>query len=218
MPADLLLMVLLLLVLVAAVVSFSVMGLLQLRRARALARSAYDRQLRFSGNDPFDLPLRYRSLALIRSGHSPRASNVTYGRLEGRPLRSFDFRYEAGHGPRRTSRNYHVVVAETIGELPPVIMWNDRDRDWTPLEAQPSAGRLGPWVFKGSPEAVETLGEVCGDLAEKGVNVQCAGRVVMLCVPLQRGQTDEPDLISQAIAAADRLDPAAGESDPSSGA
>ncbi|MFP4052774.1 MAG: hypothetical protein ACLFV7_02810 [Phycisphaerae bacterium] len=211
MPADLVLIALLLLVLVAAVVSFVAMGLLQARRAQALARAAYDLQLRFSHSDPFDLPLRYRALALIRSGHSPRASNVIYGRLKGRQVRCFDFRYEAGHGPRRVSRNYRVVVTETAGELDPVIMWNDRDRDWTPLEAQPSAGRLGDWSFKGSAEAVQTLGEVCHEVSELGVNVQCAGRVLMLCVPLEGRSPAGVMLIEPALAAADRLEPAVAE-------
>ncbi len=211
MPANTLLIAFLLLVLVAAMISFVAMGLLQARRAQALARAAYDLQMRFSPSDPFDLPLRYRALALIRSGHSPRASNVIYGRLKGRQVRCFDFRYEAGHGPRRVSRNYRVVVTETVGELDPVIMWNDKDRDWTPLEAQPSAGRLGPWVFKGSADSVQMLGEVCEELAGEGVNVQCAGRVLMLCVPLERRSTAQPRLIEPALRAADRLDPAVTE-------
>ena len=83
------------------------------RRRRALARAAHELGLRFSAEDPFDLPRRYAGSALMQLGHSACAENVVFGRLAGWPLRWFDYRFEAGHGPHRLTRQLNVVAAET---------------------------------------------------------------------------------------------------------
>jgi hypothetical protein len=193
-------------VLLAAAVTFAAMGILQARRTRRLARDAYEIDLRFSHGDPFDLPMRYRSFALIRTGHSPMARNVSYGRQDAWPVRCFDFRYEAGHGPRRVGRNYRVYVVETAGELQPVVMWHDQDRDWTPLEAQPADGRIGPWSYKGSPRATDVLAEICEDLAEQGASMQAAGRALMLCLPARSANQPDRAILQYCLHAARRLD------------
>jgi hypothetical protein len=203
---EFLLTALLWILLMAAVVSFAVMGLLQARRTRRLARNAHEIDLRFSRSDPFDMPMRYRSFALIRSGHSPMARNVSYGRQENWPVRCFDFRYEVGHGPRRVGRNYRVYVVETAGELQPVVMWHERDREWTPLEAQPAEGRIGPWAYRGSPTATEVLAEICDDLADEGASMQAAGRALMLCLPADQSVRGDREVLQYCLHAARRLD------------
>ncbi len=203
---EILLTALLWVVLVAAAIFFAVMGAVQTRRTRRLAHDAHEIELRFSHTDPFDLPMRYRSFALIRSGHSPMARNVAYGRQESWPVRCFDFRYEAGHGPRRVGRSYRVYVVETAGELQPVVMWHERDREWTPLEAQPADGRIGPWAYKGSPNATDMLAEICADLADDGACMQTAGRALMLCLPAGAPARSDHSALQFCLHAARRLD------------
>ena len=79
-------------ILIAAVVSFAVMAGMRARRTHTTARISNGLQMRFSPEDPFDVPRRYPDFVLIANGHSPQASNVTYGRLEGHRVRAFDFR------------------------------------------------------------------------------------------------------------------------------
>jgi hypothetical protein len=185
-----LLTVLLIAILAAAIASFFVMGLWQIRRRDALCREATEAGLRFSPSDLFDVPRRYGRFALITCGHSPRGHNVTYGRLSGVPVRAFDFFYELGHGTRRSARRYGVVVAETDLELPPVLMWNDADAELAPLAARPGEGRLGCWSCSGDRRLAEALQEACGGLASAGASVQTSGHVLMLCVPIRRGRGD----------------------------
>jgi hypothetical protein len=178
---------LLLCVLAIAVVSFLVMGVRHARRAQILAGFAYDQGLRFSREDSLGIVRAYRGYALIRSGHSPRASSVIHGHVEGRQVRAFDFRYEAGHGPKRICRNYHVVVVSGPSELPPAILWNVRDAAWTPLEVQPSTWRSGDWLCQGSDRVVQAARRRLGEeLLEMGVSVQVAGRDILLCAPAGR--------------------------------
>jgi len=175
-------------VLVASVVSFLVMGLVQFGRTNSLARKAHQMRMKFSSSDPFDVPCRYGQFALIANGHSGRANNVTYGRLEGWPVRAFDFRYEVGHGTRRLTRHYSVVVAETELDLPPVLMWNERDIEGSPMAVRQSSGRLAWWFYVGSDALAATLEEECRPLADQGVSVQICGSTLMLCAPVRKAR------------------------------
>lgn len=177
-------------VLIAAVVSFVVMGLVQRRRARVLSRSAHKMGLRFSGDDPFDVPRRYADFVLISCGHSAQAHNVTYGRLAGLPLRAFDFRFEVGHGTRRMTRKYGVIVIETGKESPPALMWNTRDSQCVPLEALRCQARVGCWVCRGEEALVRELGSAADPLAEDALSMQTRGSVLMMWMPAARAGRD----------------------------
>ncbi len=177
-------------VLLAAMASFMGVGLLRARRTRVLARKAYDLNLRFSKDDPFDLPMQYRQFALCRSGHSARASNVAHGRVKGRAVRVFDLRCESGHGPRRAHRYYSVAMAETSVELPPAVLWNEQDGDWIPLEVQPLAARSGRWLVKGSPAASAAVLESGMEFHGMAVSVQTQGQLVMTAAPVRQGSVE----------------------------
>ena len=71
--------VLLICVLAAAVGSFAVMAIRQHRRTARLAQKAYQLNMRFAAADPFDIPRRFSRFAVISAGHSPSASNASYG-------------------------------------------------------------------------------------------------------------------------------------------
>lgn len=194
----------LLVLLSASMVSFVVMGVLQMRRTRALAGEAHRSRLRFSADDPFDVPLRYAGLALVRCGHSPRASNVTYGRVAGCPIRAFDFRYEVGHGMRRSARHYSVIVIETGLSLPGVTMWHEQDAQAAPLAVRVASTRLGCWFCLGSEALAAALGGACEPMAPDGVSVQTHGSVLMLCMPVRRRRqhyTDYLENVREVLAA-----------------
>jgi len=174
-------------VLVASVVSFAIMGLLQRRRTRRIARKAHEMGMRFSSDDPFDMPRRYAGFALMGSGHSPKAGNVTYGRLDGQPVRAFDFRYEVGHGTRRLTRHYSVIVSETDTPTPPVLMWHEQDAECAPLAVRSSDRQTACWRYVGSEAIASALAEACMPLAEDGLSLQIFGTAVMFCVPKRRG-------------------------------
>ena len=194
-------MVVLIGVLVAAVVSFAVMGLLQHRRTNVLAGKAHRMGMRFSVEDPFDVPRRYADFARIASGHSASAHNVTYGRLGGLPVRAFDFRYEIGHGTRRTARHYGVVVIETSEALPPLVMWNDRDVECAPLASHQCDGHVACWAYLGPEPLAAAVGYACRALADRGAGMQAVGHAVMLCVPIRSRRQDYSDLMACAAAA-----------------
>ena len=177
-------------VLIASTASFVVMGLSQRRRTWRLARRAHEMGMRFSADDPFDVPNRYAAFALIGGGHSPRASNVTYGHVEGSSLRAFDFRCELGHGTRRLSRHYGVIVAEVGRPAPEVLMWHRLDAQFAPLAGRIADGAVGPWRVAGDAGLAAALGRACQTLADQPVSVQAAGNSIMFCVPIRRRRQD----------------------------
>ncbi len=178
--------VLLTTVIIAAVVSFCVMGIMQYRRARSLSRRAHEKSMLFAPDDPFDIACRYADFALVDCGHSPRANNVTYGRYQGWAIREFDFRYEVGHGTQRAARNYHVIIAETEKELPSALMWNEASGETVPLAAMWSGSRKGCWVCTGDDAMTDALAEICGSFADRGLSIQILRQAVMLHVPARR--------------------------------
>ncbi|MFP3937207.1 MAG: hypothetical protein ACLFVW_02615 [Phycisphaerae bacterium] len=175
-------------VLFAAVVSVVVMGIRQRRRRLRLSQQAHGSGMRFAAEDPFDVPLRYRHFALIDAGHSPRAHNVTYGRLHGLPVRAFDFRYEVGHGTRRLTRHYAVVVVETGRSLPPVLLWNREDLEAAPLAVRHCRRCLGPWVCGDVTEPARKLAAAAASYGEAGGSVQTRNQALLLCGPEGRRQ------------------------------
>jgi len=177
-------------VLLASVFSFVVMGLRRRRRINALARKAHEMRMRFSPADPFDLAHRYGALDLISSGHSARADNVTHGRLEGWPVRAFDFSYELGHGTRRLTRHYGVVVAETDLHLPPILLWHEKDLQAAPMAARRCDQRLACWACAGQESVASVLADACWPLADRLASMQCHNSTVMVCIPARKGAPD----------------------------
>jgi len=173
-------------VLVAASVSFAVMGLSKVLRRRRLARDAHQCGLRFFPDDPYDVPRRYADFAVISSGHSPCANNVTAGGIAGRTLRAFDFRCELGHGTRRLTRRYSVAIAETRQSQPSLLMWHTGDGELAPLAARDVQGHVGQWSFRGSRELAETVEAACRHLGQAQPSVEIRGSVVLIAVPVRR--------------------------------
>ena len=182
--------VLLIGVLAASVISFVVMGLTQLRRTNSLGRKAHEMRMHFSPGDPFDVPRRYGGFALIRSGHGPRAHNVTHGYLGGWPVRAFDFRYEVGHATRRVARHYSVIVVESDLCLPAMVMWHEDDSEAAPLSAQAGWAQVGPWVCGGDLALGRILAGACGPLRDSQVGVETQGGTVMFHMPVRKRGMD----------------------------
>ncbi|MFA6133627.1 MAG: hypothetical protein WC869_06385 [Phycisphaerae bacterium] len=172
--------------LAGAVVSFGLAGLRQSRRTVALARAAHEEGMLFSAEDLFDVPVRYGGFILTRCGHSQRANNITYGRMGGLPVRAFDFRYEIGHGTRRVSRHYGVIVVETAAVLPPLTMWNRDDADYAPLAARHCEGQAGSWCYQGDAAMARAAAAACEGLGASAVSLQTRGSALMLCSPQPR--------------------------------
>ena len=173
-------MVILVVALIAAVISFLVMGIFHEKRTRELSAMAFGRDARFSREDPFDIPQRYRDFVLISCGHSPRAFNVAYGQVECWTLRSFDFRYEVGHGTRRMSRLYGVVVIDTQLKLPDVMMWNDSDSDNAPLEIRQVDGHIGRWSFAGDAKFAGQLSDFLREEVFENLSLQIYDNTLLL--------------------------------------
>jgi len=190
----------LILVLVAAVVSFVVMGLLQVRRSNVLAREAHEMQMRFDRDDPFDMPQRYGQFALMACGHSCAAHNVTHGRLAGQPVRAFDFRYEVGHGTRRMTRHYRVVVLETGLPLPPVLMWNHHDLEAPPLAAEAAGAVLDEWLCQGDEVFAAGLARAAGSFRSARPSLQVRDGVLMMMFP-QQGRDRRAWKLAEAVSA-----------------
>ena len=184
-------LVILVIALLAAMISFVVMGIRHLGRARVLARHSHERGLRFSREDPFNIPKRYRDFALISCGHSPRACNVSHGRIDLWNVRAFDFRYEVGHGTRRMTCHYSAIIIDTRIDLPDVLMWNDADAEHAPLGVREGDGRVDCWCFTGSCALADVLKNAADSLAPEGLSMQVRGPMLMLTLPaIHRRQWD----------------------------
>jgi hypothetical protein len=172
--------------LAAAVVTFALMGLANVRRTRRLAGAAHRQGRRFFRDDPYDVPRRYADFALISSGHSPRANNVTDGRLAGRSVRAFDFRCEIGHGTRRMTRHYNVMVADVSPPAEGVLMWPEADADMAPLAARGGDGRVAAWGFSGSGRLAGALASAWPQTAGAEPCIEVRGSVLMVAAPARR--------------------------------
>ena len=173
-------------VLLAAIVSFVVMGLSKLRRTARLARAAHEKGRRFFPDDPYDMPRRCADFALISSGHSPRANNVTAGRCLGLPVWAFDFRCELGHGTRRITRHYSVVVVEMGGQSGALLMWPDNDAELAPLAARGPAGRVGRWRIRGPAELAAAVASAWTGPENAEPSIEVRGGVLMVSAPAER--------------------------------
>ena len=172
--------------LLIAVITFAAIGFMQWRRQVGLARKANAGGLRFSVDDPFDIPRRYCELVLMGSGHSLMAHNVTYGHVQGWPMRGFDFHYEVGHGTRRMTRRFSVVLLESPRPAPWLLIWRPSDA-WTFPAA--SDGQIGPFSYIGPRPLASAVIDAGLDCPSGGC-FQSRGAVIMLALPRQtRSQT-----------------------------
>ena len=185
-------------VLLVATACFAVMGLAQVRRTRALARVAHEMGFQFSPDDPFDVPRRYADMALVSSGHSPRANNVAYGRLVGLGVRAFDFRYEVGHGPKRITKRYSVFTAEVDRQLPSALIWHLQDEALAPLSVRLPTAQVDCWSCTGDEEFARQLVEACRPLAEEGISAQTQGATILLCAPVRKEQRSRAISVARA--------------------
>jgi hypothetical protein len=169
--------------LVSAVISFFVMGWKDTARSRRLAREANQRQIRFDREDPLGTPARFRDFLLISGGHAPRTRNVAHGRLGEYPVRAFDFRFEVGHGTRRQTRRYSVIVFDLEQSYPDVVLWHDLDRHAAPPPVRKFSGRIAQWSYSGSRLLADTINNAAGSLAEDGLGVEVRDGHLMLWLP-----------------------------------
>jgi len=200
--------VVLMVVLAAALVSFLLMGLSKARRTRRLARLAHEQGRRFFRDDPYAVACRYAGFAMISCGHSPRAHNVTDGRLEGRPIRAFDFRCELGHGTRRVTRHFRVAAADLPAPPGDLLMWHDSDSEFAPLAARDSEGRLGAWNYRGRTDLAAAVAGALGGADPPASAVEVHGTTLMIAGRPRRGRDDyavggeELGVVVAAVAAA----------------
>ncbi|MBI5723525.1 MAG: hypothetical protein HZA50_06170 [Planctomycetes bacterium] len=196
--------------LATAVVSFVVLGLRRWRRTAGLAARAQSMGLRFSPDDPFDVPRRYRQFPVICSGHSPLAENVSYGRVDGWPVRAMQFHHENGHGTRRLTKHYSIIIFELGFPLPAATLWNDRDLADAPLEVRPASGRLDCWAYGGDAEFARLFTRLAGNLGKDGFSVQTLGQSIFFSVVEKRTGGFYTDYIRPIIAVLENL-PQAGQ-------
>lgn len=189
--------------LVIAVTIFTAVGLRQWRRRGRMARKSGTLGLRFSVDDPFDIPRRYAELALMGSGHSLTAENVTYGYLENRPARAFDLHYEIGHGTRRLMRRYGGVLLEMPRALPELLVWRP-SLEWTlPMDCD---DRIGSWSYIGPRDlALAALDAGLADAPDGGC-FQVRASVLLLGVPRERFSTDYFGLLPTFLKVAQALE------------
>ena len=161
-------------------------------RRTELARLAGDLGFRYSREDPFDIPGRYASFALLASGHSPAAVNVISGHLEGLSVRAFDFQYEAGHGTRRMTRRYGVVLLETDLPQPRLLMWHNGD--FAPVPARLATRTQGPWSLLGDVALTDAFLSACASWFPHGGCVEINGPAVLLAAPGLTGRNNLPPL------------------------
>ena len=173
---------------VVTVISFVIAGFRQILRTRRLTRQANELGMQFAADDLFDIPRQYADFALISNGHSPRANNVSYGRLDGRRVRAFDFRYEVCHGTQRLTRHYMAIAIETDRVFPGVVMWNAHDADSAPLQARMADGRIACWIYTGSSETAAMLKDACHGMIDRDTSLELSGSTFMVFAHVRHGR------------------------------
>lgn len=95
------------------VVALIVWGIIRAHQRReAMAALAAELGLAFYPDDPWDIPRRYGHFDLMGTGHARRAANVLSGRIDGRTVIAFDYRYKTGSGKNESTHSYQAVVLE----------------------------------------------------------------------------------------------------------
>ncbi len=204
----------LVLLMAAAVSAFVGMGIAQSRRRRKLAGLAHQLEMKFAPEDPFDIPRRYMDFGLIRSGHSPRAYNILYARREGLVVRLFDYRYEIGHGTRRLTRHYVVLVVESNAWQPNVVLWHQADAEGAPLETRQVDGHVGQWSYRGADARACELAQACQELSDLNVSIETHDNAVLFCRPVSGSREAPGQILQPALTAVKHLDALRSEKTP----
>jgi hypothetical protein len=95
-----------------------------------------------------------------------------------------------GHGTRRLTQRYNVVLAHADHPLPPVLMWPEQDAGEMPLAARRSRRRKGGWFYSGDEAAVSRLADRCDALGAKALGFQTVGDALMVW-DSRRGRRDD---------------------------
>ncbi|HPS52409.1 MAG TPA: hypothetical protein PLK08_02550, partial [Phycisphaerae bacterium] len=136
---------------IAALCVFGAHGWQMVRRERMLAGQANDAGLKFSREDPFEIPLKYAAFSLMRCGHGQIAYNVAYGRLDSFDVQALDFSYEIGDGFERSTHRYGVIIfaVPVCGHM---LMWPQCKtvHNMPLLTADNIVEVVGPWQYCGS--------------------------------------------------------------------
>lgn len=83
------------------------------RRTEALLLAASRKGFEFSRSDCFGIPNMYSYLDSLSKGHSRKAYNVMYGRLDEYESKAFDYTYQTGSGKSQTTHHLSVVLLDT---------------------------------------------------------------------------------------------------------
>jgi len=195
-------------ILVVAIIVFLVMALRQVRRSRLLARLAHTEKMRFASEDPFNTPATCGELEIMQSGHNPRACNVIHGYRNGVDLRGFDYCYEIGHGPRRMTKSFYVVLVHlTFSFDEAVMLWNSADSGKVP-DMLPGPGRVGQWYYRGPQRSAESLAKLYEPVAKGPARVEARGDWLMLALRSRLRARDVISLIDKTVTLTKKLDPA----------
>ena len=105
------------------------------------------------------------------------------------------------------TRHYTVVVVEAEIVAANLLLWNERDSDYAPLEARSPDGRLGRWTYRGNAEMAASLTAVLTDdedSREDSYEIKADGLMVFAPVgDLTRGYSSSIDRAIEAMAALD---------------
>lgn len=169
---------------VSALCVFSVHGWRRVRREQMLAGQAAMAGLKFSRQDPFELPLKYSGFSLMRCGHGQTASNVAFGRVDSFDVQAFDFSYETGHGFERTTHRYGVMVLSVQADEH-VVMWSQYKPELVPFMIPSETQKIGPWCYSGSQRLAESIrvADSSGKLENAAAAVELKGNVLMISIP-----------------------------------
>ena len=185
--------------------AFVFLGHQQYRRRHVVSEFVTQRGMEYRRTDVHRLAGGYEDLAVLSAGHARRADNVAWGRSGDFPMVAFDFRYEVGHGLRRMTRFYAVVVVDMRTTIAPVLMWHQADLEGAPLHAKLSDRREAPWVFSGDVDVAARLAAACKPLDELTPSMQVLDGVLLLCCPAQRSGQEYTRLLDHAQSVAHRL-------------
>ena len=171
-----------------AIIVVIVMSVRLFYRTLSIARYADKAGLSFSREDGFEIPLKFGFFVFFSCGHSPRVSNIVYGRMNGSSIYAHDFCYEVGHGTRRLTRYYRVVIIDVPEVSSDLLMWNDIDAAAAPMSIRQISGRYGNWSYAGRRELAECLWHEFSEIADCGVSFEITGGHLLLCVPFAHGK------------------------------
>lgn len=92
------------------------------RRRRALALWAKTRSLGFSPDRNYELDCCFPDFECLHRGRSRHAFNIVSGRIDGREITAFDYRYATGSGKNRQTHDFSAVIVTGPLEFKPLYI------------------------------------------------------------------------------------------------